>query len=86
MLLEVKPAGESKLVQIQRPSESTPCKKEFPTYDAFEDLLCKEGYDVDGVIKRYMDILKTHPGVARAMQDVLGKYRVPKNGDIVVLA
>jgi len=85
MLLEVKPAGESKLVQIQRPSESTVCKKEFPTYDAFEDLLRKEGYDVDGAIKRYMDILKTHPGVSRAMQDVLGKYRVPKNGDLVVL-
>ncbi|MDZ7363742.1 MAG: glutamate synthase-related protein [candidate division KSB1 bacterium] len=85
MLLDVKPEGESKLVQIQRPLESTPCKKEFPTYDAFEDLLRQEGYDVDGAIKRYMDILKTHPGVARAMQDVLGKYRVPKNGDLVVL-
>jgi glutamate synthase domain-containing protein 2/FAD/FMN-containing dehydrogenase/glutamate synthase domain-containing protein 3/glutamate synthase domain-containing protein 1 len=85
MLLEVKPDGESKLVQIQRPSESAPCKKEFPTYDAFEDLLRKEGYDVDGAIKRYTDILKTHPGVSRAMQDVLGKYRVPKNGDLVVL-
>ncbi len=85
MLLEVKPTGESKLVQIQRPAESTPCKKEFPTYDAFEDLLRKEGYDVDGAIKRYTDILKTHPGVSRAMQDVLGKYRVPKSGDLVVL-
>jgi glutamate synthase domain-containing protein 2/FAD/FMN-containing dehydrogenase/glutamate synthase domain-containing protein 3/glutamate synthase domain-containing protein 1 len=85
MLLEVKPAGENKLVQIQRPYESSPCKKEFSTYDAFEDLLRKEGYDVDGAIKRYTDILKTHPGVSRAMQDVLGKYRVPKNGDLVVL-
>ncbi|MCI0693373.1 glutamate synthase-related protein [candidate division KSB1 bacterium] len=122
MLLEVKPAGDAKLVQLQTSSQSsngkkchpnrreeslsasenqqdsrfarndnvngaeaTPCKKEFPTYDAFEDLLRKEGYDVDGAIKRYMDILKTHPGVSRAMQDVLGKYRVPKNGDLVVL-
>ncbi|MGH7596618.1 MAG: glutamate synthase-related protein, partial [bacterium] len=114
MLLEIKPAGESKLVQIQTRTSWTnadkhgqngqtrtegtntnnssapvhsvsACKKEFPTYDAFEDLLRKEGYDVDGAIKRYTDILKTHPGVSRAMQDVLGKYRVPKNGDLVVL-
>jgi glutamate synthase domain-containing protein 2/FAD/FMN-containing dehydrogenase/glutamate synthase domain-containing protein 3/glutamate synthase domain-containing protein 1 len=89
MLLEVKPTGEAKLVQNENGKtngvESTPCKKEFPTYDAFEDLLRKQGYDVDGAIKRYTDILKTHPGVSRAMQEVLGKYRVPKNGDLVVL-
>jgi glutamate synthase domain-containing protein 2/glutamate synthase domain-containing protein 3/glutamate synthase domain-containing protein 1/Pyruvate/2-oxoacid:ferredoxin oxidoreductase delta subunit len=29
--------------------------------------------------------LKTHPGVARAMKEVLGNYRVPKNGDLMVL-
>ena len=95
MLLEVKPSGDGKLVQIQRHAtqlkgespvvESTPCKKEFPTYDAFEQRLRDEGYDVDGAIQRYMDILKSHPGVARAMQEVLGKYRVPKHGDLVVL-
>ncbi|NIR51712.1 FAD-binding protein, partial [candidate division KSB1 bacterium] len=66
-------------------SESTPCEKKLPTYDDFEAQLRQEGYDVDGAIQRYMDILKTHPGVAHAMQDVLGKYRIPKTGDLTVL-
>jgi glutamate synthase domain-containing protein 2/FAD/FMN-containing dehydrogenase/glutamate synthase domain-containing protein 3/glutamate synthase domain-containing protein 1/Fe-S-cluster-containing dehydrogenase component len=73
MLLEVENGGTSA------------CQKKLPTYDDFEALLRKEGYDIDGAIQRYMDILKTHPGVARAMKEVLGNYRVPKNGDLTTL-
>ncbi len=73
MLLEVENGG------------SPACQKKLPTYDDFETLLRKEGYDVDGAIARYMDILKTHPGVARAMKEVLGNYRVPKSGDLTTL-
>jgi glycolate oxidase len=72
------------LLQVEK-GEATPCQKKLPTYDDFEERLRQEGYDVDGAIQRYMEILKTHPGVARAMQEVLGKYRVPKTGDLVVL-
>jgi len=64
---------------------SSACQKKLPTYDGFEARLRQEGYDLDGAIQRYMDILKTHPGVARAMKEVLGNYRVPKNGDLTVL-
>jgi len=73
MLLEVENGGTSA------------CQKKLPTYDDFEARLRKEGYDVDGAIQRYMDILKTHPGVARAMKEVLGNYRVPKDGDLTTL-
>lgn len=73
MLLEVRDGG------------TTACQKKLPTYDDFEALLRKEGYDIDGAVQRYMDILKTHPGVARAMKEVLGNYRVPKDGDLTTL-
>ncbi|MCG8604118.1 FAD-binding oxidoreductase, partial [bacterium] len=63
----------------------SPCQKTLPTYDDFEAQLRREGYDVDGAIARYMDILKTHPGVANAMKEVLGNYRIPKTGDLAVL-
>ncbi|MFQ5675172.1 MAG: FAD-binding protein, partial [bacterium] len=66
-------------------SETTPCQKKLPTYDEFEERLRKDGYDVDGAIARYMDVLKTHPGVARAMSEVLGAARVQKSGEFSVL-
>ncbi|RMD89649.1 MAG: hypothetical protein D6813_10340, partial [Calditrichaeota bacterium] len=72
------------LLEVDQENGS-PCQKKLPTYDEFEERLRKEGYDVDGAIQRYMDILKTHPGVAYAMKEVLGSYRVPKAGDLVVL-